>query len=105
MLRPHPGSSGGYWRQQCDIEAAPAHAWLPGIVTPAQHELVFLDRHDDRLPPAVLGALMSNDEIADRDGLPACRARGSVAVVRGACPNWSGQLAQPAKDVWECDRS
>ena len=42
-LRSHPGSLGGYrgqqgdiYRgQQCDIQAAPAHAWLPGIVAPA----------------------------------------------------------------------
>src|SRR3954454_21293199 len=31
---------GGYWGQQCDIQAAPAHTRGPGIVTPAQNQLV-----------------------------------------------------------------
>src|SRR3954469_11466598 len=77
-LRPHLGSSGGYWGQQrdiyrgqqCDIQAAPAHAWHPGVIAPAQHELVVLNRHDDRLPPAVFRALVGNHEIANLDDLP-----------------------------------
>ncbi len=80
MMRPHPGSSGGYWGQQGDIEAASTHAGLPGVVAPAQHQLVFLDRHDDRLPPAVFDVLVPNDEIANGNGLPARRAGGGIAV-------------------------
>ena len=53
---PAPGSLGGYrgqqrdiYRgQQRDIQAGSAHARLPGIVAPAEDQLVFLNRHDDR---------------------------------------------------------
>ena len=52
---------------------------------------------------------MSDHEIADRDGLPAFRARGSVVLARGdlerrGSANWSGQRAELVKHLPEHDR-
>ena len=82
MLRSHLYRYAATRGQQRDLQAVPAHARLPGVVAPAQDQVVLLDRHDDGFPPAIFDALVRNDEIANRNGLPACLARGGVALAR-----------------------
>ena len=70
---PHPGQSGRLWKQQGDLSTAPTHARQPGIVAPAQQQVLVLNRYDDGLPPALFKALLGNHEMADPDVVPARR--------------------------------